>query len=537
MQFFNQYGVGMGQPMAPKTFYQPMQMLNAPSGRVIQPSGGFGGGGSVSPEGVAAMIAGSPSPMPPGMGSGAGVSGGAPGSPPGWSTPPFNPAGSVNPMGATPPPVTGTPEPAGVPNVAVTVDQEGNIETGDPLVDAATTSSQQPLTYYLDEEEPSRAQRMQAGFLMMSAAGTPQFGQTAALATAALAKSTQQARDRNEQLRAMTRDREWVEGATKDGYYKVKQPAIAKMSEDGKSVTLLENAPGQSREWISNSKSEERAIRNDRNGVPRYEDTGEPVFPNVEADPSGGQTFEKIAVPQRMVELQDIIENPASTEDEKQNASQELAAIESMLPRSEVESARELLLVNSVKNSETRLSNFAEGMDGVVYAKRVTEDMLERIENNEIDTGILSGILTNMGLGDQGQGELKAKQIFQLLQNLQITKLTPVSNFEIDLVSKAWADVANGKAQNLGALKAALETMNAKMEQGFAAYGRDLQNVRSANVNGIYDNILGNYEGYLGDYDYEVIYDESGRATVRKKGVIPVDGLTFDDLWPENGQK
>ena len=42
-----------------------------------------------------------------------------------------------------------------------------------------------------------------------------------------------------------------------------------------------------------------------------------------------------------------------------------------------------------------------------------------------------------MGLGDVGQGELKAKQIFQLLQNLQITKLTPVSNFEIDLVSKA----------------------------------------------------------------------------------------------------
>jgi len=163
--------------------------------------------------------------------------------------------------------------------------------------------------------------------------------------------------------------------------------------------------------------------------------------------------------------------------------------------------------------------------------------MLERIENNEIDTGILSGILTNMGLGDEGQGELKAKQIFQLLQNLQITKLTPVSNFEIDLVSKAWADVANGKTQNLGALKAALETMNAKMEQGFSAYGRDLQNVRSANVDGVYNNILGNYEGYLGDYDYEVIYDESGRATVRKKGVVPVDNLTFEDLWPETGQQ
>jgi hypothetical protein len=168
-------------------------------------------------------------------------------------------------------------------------------------------------------------------------------------------------------------------------------------------------------------------------------------------------------------------------------------------------------------------------MDGVVYAKRVTEDMLERIESGEIDTGILSGILTNMGLGDVGQGELKAKQIFQLLQNLQITKLTPVSNFEIDLVSQAWADVANGKAQNLGALKAALETMNAKMNQGFSAYGRDLQNVRSANEGGAYDNILGNYEGYLGDYGYEVVYDEQGKATVRKN-TTPIGG-SFDDLW------
>ena len=162
--------------------------------------------------------------------------------------------------------------------------------------------------------------------------------------------------------------------------------------------------------------------------------------------------------------------------------------------------------------------------------------MLEKIETGQIDTGILSGILTNMGLGDVGQGELKAKQIFQLLQNLQITKLTPVSNFEIDLVSKAWADVANGKEQNLGALKAALETMNAKMNQGFAAYGRDLQNIRSANESGAYDTILGNYEGYLSDYEYEVVYDEQGKATVRRK-TTPVNGLTFDDLWNQAGQQ
>lgn len=272
MQFFNQYGVGMGQPMAPKTYYQPMQMLNAPSGRVIQPSGGFGGGAGVDAAGVAAMIAGTPGPMPP---SGGAPAAGAPGMPPSWSTPPFNPAGSVSPTGATPPPVTGTPEPAGVPNAAVTVDQEGNIETGDPLVDAVTTSSQQPLTYYLDEEEPTKSERLQAGFLMMSAAGTPQFGRTAALANAALQQRTQQARQRNEQLRAMTRDREWVEGATKDGYYKVRQPATAKLSEDGKSITLLENPPSQEREWVSNTPQEKKTVKL-ADGITYYMD--DPVF-------------------------------------------------------------------------------------------------------------------------------------------------------------------------------------------------------------------------------------------------------------------
>lgn len=296
MQFFNQYGVGMGQPMDPKLFYQPMPMLNAPSGRVIQPSGGFGGGGAaIDAAGVSAMIAGTPGPMPPAAGT-APVAGAPPVVSPGGSTPPWNPNGSVSPMATTPAPVTGAPEPAGVPNAAVTVDQEGNIQTGDPLVDAVTTSSQQPLTYYFDEEEPTKSERLQAGFLMMSAAGTPQFARTAALANAALQQRTQQARQRNEQLRSMTRDREWVEGATKDGYYKVRQPATARLSEDGKSITLLENPPSQEREWVSNSTTPaERKMYKDARGLNRWQDTNELVNPDEaarldRADARGGLT-------------------------------------------------------------------------------------------------------------------------------------------------------------------------------------------------------------------------------------------------------
>jgi hypothetical protein len=382
-------------------------------------------------------------------------------------------------------------------------------------------------------EGVTRRDRLMAGFSMMAAAGTPQFSQVAAGVNVGLIEKEKNAEKARRELMSMTKPQSYQ--IKENGQiFQVTEPAKARYNKETNSVELIpvEELEKPTYERLLDARTQDakpRAIRQDQNGVPRYEDNGERVFPGVEPDPTAAPTLEKLAVPRRMVELQNIIEDPEADETERQDAREELAAIESMLPGDEVASARQLLLVNSVKNSEARLASFAEGMDGVVYAKRVTEDMLERIESGEIDTGILSGILTNMGLGDVGQGELKAKQIFQLLQNLQITKLTPVSNFEIDLVSQAWADVANGKAQNLGALKAALETMNAKMNQGFSAYGRDLQNVRSANEGGAYDNILGNYEGYLGDYGYEVVYDEQGKATVRKN-TTPIGG-SFDDLW------
>ena len=53
-----------------------------------------------------------------------------------------------------------------------------------------------------------------------------------------------------------------------------------------------------------------------------------------------------------MVELQNIIEDPEADESARQDAREELAAINSMLPGDEVAAARQLLVVNSVKNSE-----------------------------------------------------------------------------------------------------------------------------------------------------------------------------------------
>jgi hypothetical protein len=496
MSFFDSYGLGMQQDVGLDLQARDPRMQNA-APRMITPSPASQGSGITSFEDLQQAISGSGF-VPP-LGS--------------TGTPPWNPApsgggvSSASPMPASPAVINGA---------------TGAVEP--PAI--APTSIPMP-------EGVTRRDRLMAGFSMMAAAGTPQFSQVAAGVNVGLIEKEKNAEKARRELMSMTKPQSYQ--IKENGQiFQVTEPAKARYNKETNSVELIpvEELEKPTYERLLDARTQDakpRAIRQDQNGVPRYEDNGERVFPGVEPDPTAAPTLEKLAVPRRMVELQNIIEDPEADETERQDAREELAAIESMLPGDEVASARQLLLVNSVKNSEARLASFAEGMDGVVYAKRVTEDMLERIESGEIDTGILSGILTNMGLGDVGQGELKAKQIFQLLQNLQITKLTPVSNFEIDLVSQAWADVANGKAQNLGALKAALETMNAKMNQGFSAYGRDLQNVRSANEGGAYDNILGNYEGYLGDYGYEVVYDEQGKATVRKN-TTPIGG-SFDDLW------
>lgn len=515
--FIDQFG--LGNVMMPVQRYQPFDPGQPNQQRMLTGPGQTAVGAQQMPNpfssGTAAVASGTPPSMPPG-----------------WSTPPFNPNGTPPPT--NPPPTTvsgpvtpgGMPEPAAEPAVEpVTVDEQGNVVT-------AEKSDFGPGIIKL-KEGPTRRDRMQAGFMLLAAAGQPNYATVAGAVNAGLNQKQIQADEYNRQLLQMTRPR-YEEGTDKDG--RILRKSYPALYEYDPTTSTIREIPGAAAkapkiEVIYDPlKDDKGPIRNDQNGVPRYENTGERVFPAVEPDPDSPTTLEKLAVPQRVVELGNIIENPETEESVRQDAREELAAIQQMLPGNEVEQARKLLVVNSVKNSEARLAAFAEGMDGVVYAKRVTEDMLQRIANGQIDTGILSGILTNMGLGDVGQGELKAKQIFQLLQNLQITKLTPVSNFEIDLVSQAWADVANGKAQNIGALQAALEVMNAKMDQGFAAYGRDLQNVRSANESGAYDNILNNYESYLTDYDYEVIYDEQGRATVRRK-TIPVDGLTFDDYW------
>jgi len=72
----------------------------------------------------------------------------------------------------------------------------------------------------------------------------------------------------------------------------------------------------------------------------------------------------------------------------------------------------------------------------------------------------------------------------------------------------------NGEKQNIGALKEALGNLQIKIDQGFQAYGRDLNNIRTHNDDGYYDSVLRNYESALRDYGYDVEYGDEGQVSV-----------------------
>lgn len=61
--------------------------------------------------------------------------------------------------------------------------------------------------------------------------------------------------------------------------------------------------------------------------------------------------------------------------------------------------------------------------------------------------------------GDKETAKINSAGIMATLMNLQITKLTPVTENEIDMVSKLWSSVANDPEANIGALQAAEERL------------------------------------------------------------------------------
>ena len=282
--FIDQFGIG--NIMMPVQRYQPIDPGRPQQQRMLTPNRSMAQGYTqdlANPfgSGTAAVASGaSPSGLP------APATAQAPTVPPGWSTPPFNPNGTppvVNAPAVDPGSTVvpgATPEP---PPEPVTVDQGGTVIPEPPL----TTG---PGVFQL-KEGPTTADRMRAGFMMLAAAGQSNFAQVAGTVNAGLAQKQQQADQWNQALLNMTKPR-YEEATDKDGRI-IRKTYPAQYSYDPATSTVRDSgrccAAPKIDVLYDPLKDDKGPIRNDRNGVPRYEKTGDRVFPAVELIPNLAQ--------------------------------------------------------------------------------------------------------------------------------------------------------------------------------------------------------------------------------------------------------
>lgn len=93
------------------------------------------------------------------------------------------------------------------------------------------------------------------------------------------------------------------------------------------------------------------------------------------------------------------------------------------------------------------------------------EEYLAMLDSGQLDTGPLNGMLYNwFGVGTEELAVMNADQIDQVLKNLQIVNLAPVTEKEMANVMKLWADVAKQETPNRGLLKRTIEKSKRVME-------------------------------------------------------------------------
>ena len=287
--FIDQFG--LGNIMMPVQRYQPLDPGQTPKQRMLT------GPGQVAPGGTQQMA--DPFTAAPA----APTSPAAPSMPPGWSTPPFNPAGTPPPINPAPSSVSGPVTPGAMPQTppepaaeSVTIDEQGNVvEPEKPDFG--------PGIFKL-REGPTRGDRMRAGFMMLSAAGQPNFTTVAGAVNAGLNEKQATADAYNQQLMQMTRPR-YEEATDKDGRI-IRKTYPAAYAYDPVTSTIRE-VPGAAAKapkievlYDPTKPNDNRKMYKDARGLQRWQDTNELVNPEEGArldrkDQRGGLTPDKAA--------------------------------------------------------------------------------------------------------------------------------------------------------------------------------------------------------------------------------------------------
>ena len=271
--FIDQFGIG--NIMMPVQRYQPIDPGRPQQQRMLTPNRSTAQGYTqdlANPfgSGTSAVASGAP---PSGLPAPATAQ--APAVPPGWSTPPFNPNGTVQPAGAPAAPAA-APEPPAEP---VTVDQGGTVIPEPPL----TTG---PGVFQL-KEGPTTADRMRAGFMMLAASGQSNFAQVAGTVNAGLAQKQQEADKWNQALFTMTKPR-YEEATDKDGRI-IRKTYPAQYSYDPTTSTVRE-VPGAAAQapkidvlYDPTKPNDNREMYKDGRGLQRWKDTNDLVNPDESA--------------------------------------------------------------------------------------------------------------------------------------------------------------------------------------------------------------------------------------------------------------
>ncbi|NBT29914.1 MAG: hypothetical protein EBT18_10630 [Gammaproteobacteria bacterium] len=91
------------------------------------------------------------------------------------------------------------------------------------------------------------------------------------------------------------------------------------------------------------------------------------------------------------------------------------------------------------------------------FVEESAEKFLADLESGNLTTNPVKGWAARFGFADEQTGELQAAAVYQTLQNLQITRLAPVSNEEMRLVAQMFVDPSSMTSANLGRAKFALK--------------------------------------------------------------------------------
>lgn len=94
------------------------------------------------------------------------------------------------------------------------------------------------------------------------------------------------------------------------------------------------------------------------------------------------------------------------------------------------------------------------------FIEENTNQYLTALNNGDLSTNPIKGWINQFGWADAKTGELQADAVYQTLLNLQITRLAPVSNYEIGLIQQMFVDPKSMTSANLGRAKSALKRIS-----------------------------------------------------------------------------